>query len=162
MACRLAGTKPLFDQWWNIVNWALRNKLQWNFVWNSNIFIQENALENVVCEMASILSRPQCVKGSQEVGSPLVSYFVRFILSGSFCQVHFLSAVTICTEKKRSSGWKFVITGGTVSCDDNLWCHHWQQSCQIDDLFSMCVPLCLCTMFHAQHARSAGIPWKFF
>ena len=27
----------------------------------SNIFIQENAFENVVCEMASILSRPQCV-----------------------------------------------------------------------------------------------------
>ena len=30
---------------------------------NSYIFIQENALENVVCEVASILSRPQCVKG---------------------------------------------------------------------------------------------------
>ena len=28
---------------------------------NSNIFIQENALENVVCEMASILYRPQYV-----------------------------------------------------------------------------------------------------
>ena len=28
----------------------------------SNIFIQQNAFENVVCEMASILSRPQCVK----------------------------------------------------------------------------------------------------
>ena len=35
------------------------NKLQWNFNRNSNIFIQENALEHVVCEMASILSRPQ-------------------------------------------------------------------------------------------------------
>ena len=43
---------------------VMRNKLQWNFSWNSNIFIQENALENVVCEMASILSRPQCVKMS--------------------------------------------------------------------------------------------------
>ena len=29
------------------------NKLQWNFNRNSNIYIQENALENVVCEMAS-------------------------------------------------------------------------------------------------------------
>ena len=27
------------------------------FIWNSNIFIQENALEEVVCEMAAILSR---------------------------------------------------------------------------------------------------------
>ena len=29
---------------------------------NPNIFIQENAFESVVCEMAAILSRPQCVK----------------------------------------------------------------------------------------------------
>ena len=50
------------NQCWNIVNWTLGNKLQWNFNGNSYIFIQENALENVVCEMASILSRPQCVK----------------------------------------------------------------------------------------------------
>ena len=50
------------NQCWNIVNWTLRNKLQWNFKRKSFIFIQENALENVICEMASILSRPQCVK----------------------------------------------------------------------------------------------------
>ena len=42
--------------------WTLGNKLQWNFNRNSNIFIHENAFENVVCEMASILSRLQCVK----------------------------------------------------------------------------------------------------
>ena len=30
--------------------------------WNSHIFIQENAFENVACEMASILSQPQCIK----------------------------------------------------------------------------------------------------
>ena len=40
---------------------TLRNKLQWNFNWISNIFIQENVFENVVCEMASISYRPQCV-----------------------------------------------------------------------------------------------------
>ena len=32
-----------------------------NFNLNLNIFIQENALESVVCRMVSILSRPQCV-----------------------------------------------------------------------------------------------------
>ena len=32
-----------------------------NFNPNSNIFIQVNAFENVVCEKAAILSRPQCV-----------------------------------------------------------------------------------------------------
>ena len=37
------------------------NKLQWNSNQNSNIFIQENAFEYVVCDMAAILSRPQWV-----------------------------------------------------------------------------------------------------
>ena len=57
----VAWTAPshYLNQCWNIVNWTLRDKLQWNFNRNSNIFIQENALENIVCEMASMLSRPQ-------------------------------------------------------------------------------------------------------
>ena len=50
------------NQWWDIVNWNLRNKFQWNLERNSYIFIQENAFENVVCKMAVILSRPQCDK----------------------------------------------------------------------------------------------------
>ena len=50
------------NQCWNIVNWKLRTKVQWNFNRNSNIFIQENGFESVVCEMAAILSQPQCVK----------------------------------------------------------------------------------------------------
>ena len=37
--------------------WTLGTN-QWNLKRNSYIFIQENALENVVCEMAAILSRP--------------------------------------------------------------------------------------------------------
>ena len=37
-------------------------KVQWNFNRNSNIFIQENAFERIICEMAAMLSRPQCVK----------------------------------------------------------------------------------------------------
>ena len=35
--------------------------IQWNFTRNEYIFIQEKAFENVVCIMASISSRPQCV-----------------------------------------------------------------------------------------------------
>ena len=49
------------NQCWNIVNWTLRNKLQWNFNRNSNIFIQENTFENVVWKIAAILSLPQCI-----------------------------------------------------------------------------------------------------
>ena len=54
MACRQDGAKPLSEPMLEIVIWILENKLQWNFNRNSNIFIQENAFENVVCEMASI------------------------------------------------------------------------------------------------------------
>ena len=50
------------NQCWNVVNWTLGNKLQWNFNQNSNICIEKNTLENVVCEMLFISSRPQCVK----------------------------------------------------------------------------------------------------
>ena len=49
------------NQYWNIVNLTLRNKLQWNVNWNSYFFIQRNACENVVCKKAAILSWPQCV-----------------------------------------------------------------------------------------------------
>ena len=40
---------------------TIRNKFQWNFNHNSYIFFQENPFKNV-CEMLSILSRPQYVK----------------------------------------------------------------------------------------------------
>ena len=73
------------NQWRNIVNWTLRNKLQWNFNWNLNIFIQENAFEHVICEMASILSWPQCFNplwpnnvilpsGNKQLPKPLMTH----------------------------------------------------------------------------------------
>ena len=59
MACRLASTRslpePMLDYW----QLNIRNKLQWNLKPNSYIFVQVNASEDVVCEMAAILSRPQ-------------------------------------------------------------------------------------------------------
>ena len=58
MACRLNGAKPSSKSMLKHV--LLIGHLGY-LKWNSNIFIQENALENVVCEMASILSGPQCV-----------------------------------------------------------------------------------------------------
>ena len=53
MACHLFGTKPLSDQMLLNVNWTPGNKFQWNLNRNSIIFIQENALENVVCTNGS-------------------------------------------------------------------------------------------------------------
>ena len=49
-----------------LIDSNLRNKLQWNPRRNSFIFIIENVFENVVCEMASIWSRPQCVNQGVE------------------------------------------------------------------------------------------------
>ena len=49
----------------NIVDWTLGNKLQWNLNPNSDIFIQENATENVVWKMAAILFQPQCINTSR-------------------------------------------------------------------------------------------------
>ena len=66
-ACCMTGAKPLSEPVLGYSDWTLRNKLQWNFNRNSNIFIQEHTFENVVCEMACILSRPQCVKGKADL-----------------------------------------------------------------------------------------------
>ena len=60
------GLSPGQNQCWNIVNKTLRNKLKWIFSRNSNISIQENAFESVVCEKAAILSRPQWVISDHE------------------------------------------------------------------------------------------------
>ena len=61
MACHLFGDTHYLNQCRVIVNWTLRNKLQWNFNQNTKPFIHENASENVVCEMAAILSRGRWV-----------------------------------------------------------------------------------------------------
>ena len=58
---------PAPSQCWNVVKWTLRNKLQWNLNRNTHIFIQENALENIVWKMAAILSWSQCVKGCSHI-----------------------------------------------------------------------------------------------
>ena len=42
---------------WTNAGLFLIGPLGTNFNWNSDIFIQENAFENVVCEMASICLR---------------------------------------------------------------------------------------------------------
>ena len=59
----VAWPAPCLNQCLNIVIWNPRNKLQWNFNQNWRIFIEENAFGNVICEMAAILSWPQCVNG---------------------------------------------------------------------------------------------------
>ena len=44
-----------------LLKWSLGNKLQRHFNRNLYIFVQENAIKNVIWKMAGILSRSQCV-----------------------------------------------------------------------------------------------------
>ena len=50
------------NQCWIFVNWALRNKLQWNSIQITEVFINKNAFENILYEMVAILSRGRWVK----------------------------------------------------------------------------------------------------
>ena len=109
------------NEHWNIVNWTLENTLQWNFNWNSSIFILENAFENVVCEMASILSWPQCVKN---VFSSTISCVYLFSIKCKadkfwvpsqivifpswnvcFCRQHILNLSMLLTPEHLHVGW---------------------------------------------------------
>ena len=92
-----------------------------NFNWNSNIFIQENALENVVCEMASIFSRPQCVKQYRRAAIAMLGMIMSEPLEPSFVlhakwQIFFKPF-----DIDRDISW-YVL----VFCDVNLWSdRHW-------------------------------------
>ena len=61
MACCLVDATPLSESSLEYCKFDHQEQ-NWNVNRNSYIFIQENALENVVCKVAAILSRPQCVK----------------------------------------------------------------------------------------------------
>ena len=70
------------NQCWVIVNWTLKNKLQWNFNQTTKLFIQENASENIICEMAAILSRGRWCKimaqhqtGDEPLSQPMMVQF---------------------------------------------------------------------------------------
>ena len=52
--------------WTNVDILPELDKLQWNSNQNTKLFIDENAVENVVCEMAAILSRGRWVKRPSE------------------------------------------------------------------------------------------------
>ena len=64
MACSLVGVKPLSEPTLEYCQFEPWEKISVKFEVKFIIFIQENILENVVCEMAAILSWPQCVKRS--------------------------------------------------------------------------------------------------
>ena len=81
---RVAYSAPshYLNQCWVIVTWTLRNKRRWNFNQNTKRFVHENASENVVFEMAAILSRGRRVNPCP----------VEFILENrDSCKISFIS-----------------------------------------------------------------------
>ena len=107
------------NQCWNIVSKTLRNKLQWIFSRNSNIFIQENAFESVVCEKAAILSRPQWVNSLLHV----TRQWKRMGLSGCPCSP---PAIPL-TEEVDGKPWFFwcclspVVPAGILKVTRVIW-----------------------------------------
>ena len=61
MACCLLGAKPLFEP---MLEYCHLEQTLVKFLSKLKNFIQENALESVVCEMAAILSRGRWVNPS--------------------------------------------------------------------------------------------------
>ena len=76
----LSCTNP--SRWWSCPGyWWKQGPISLNFNRISNIFIQENAFESVVCKKVAILSRPQCVKWQDVLLQDLVkswSCYIRY------------------------------------------------------------------------------------
>ena len=51
-----SASSHCLNQRWFIVNWNLRNKLQWNFNENTKRFIREHVSENIVCEITDFFA----------------------------------------------------------------------------------------------------------
>ena len=56
MACRLFGTKPLPEPMLTYCQLDPEEQIAVKFYQNTKLFIEKNAFENVVCEMAAIFS----------------------------------------------------------------------------------------------------------
>ena len=80
MACRCPAPSHYLKQFWFIVIWTLKNKLQWNFNQITTLFIKENEFENDVCKMVAILLRHQfSIHSSNRWKSQFVMiYFLNF------------------------------------------------------------------------------------
>ena len=114
-----------WSRWWlicakcyDIVNWTRRNKLQWNSNKNTKIFIDENAFENVVWEVAAILSRGGWVNW-RDSKHPRIDSIIRWRSD---------------TRKRLIDNWSWSIPGFLLS---RIWWYRWF-STQNDVRTSLC------------------------
>ena len=138
MACRLSPPSHYLNQCWSIVNWTLKNKLYWIFNRNHNIYIQETAFKNAVCEMVAILSRPQCVNITFCGTQMATDDTVYSILSQS--NIHWFYCATQGTQSWQPIS-KLQNKGGEVSTHTTTWQCIWtdtiyaatQKSCGLNN-----------------------------
>ena len=50
-----------------VVNWTIKDNIEWNFAQNTKSFIQDTSLENAICKMAVTLSKSRCVNNTVAV-----------------------------------------------------------------------------------------------
>ena len=76
-----------------IVNWLLMNKFQWNFNWNNNIFIHENAFKIIVSTMSAILAQTIRISRKFVPNGPIhnVPSLVQIMLAVSQATSHYLN-----------------------------------------------------------------------
>ena len=128
------------NQSWVIVNWTIGNKLQWNFYQNTKLFLHENVFQNIVCEMAAILSRGGWVKGLSQQCCEMISneneHYHAYISS--------VSSRQLLQQQLGMHKWYFlsdmlthcglVMPYGNIDLDHNwlrLWLVAWQCHCPI-------------------------------
>ena len=101
------------NQYWNIVKWTLTNLPQWNFNLNSNLFIKENAFENVILEMAGIFAQPQCVNACMQYDNLIqliytLLNFIKILGSGARVIHHPLICFVYLLYPPLQRSWKGV------------------------------------------------------
>ena len=129
MACRLTDAKPLSEPMLDYCQLDPCEHTSMKIYQNTAIFIEENARENVVCEMASILSRPQCVNRhlSQLGGSLESCLWHTDTINGTLSALIFI--------RKQQGGHKTQLHLGALRCIGGLG-----QDCGICSTLMMEIP----------------------
>ena len=70
MACRLLSASHYLNHWWLIVNWALRNRFQWNLIKK-----QQFSYKKINFKMSSATWRPFCLAFSVIIHISNVTWF---------------------------------------------------------------------------------------
>ena len=120
MACRLFKAKPLSKPMLGFVNWTLKNKLQWNFNQYTKLFIHEKASENIVCEMAAILSRGTWVNYAIDKHGMAKPVLTTITATSCFAGWKWAHVCGLVTQFPKNHGNQQRFQHGTILCNPRL------------------------------------------